>query len=967
MSNPSENNDADVHRLAAPAPVRGGLMTFKMRSFVSGGTEGTASKPDATEDAAMMPPPQQLPKPTGSLLGLDALARQKRQAQAQAQAPQQQQSQAHRAYGDGDGDGTGDGSDQQQQAKRARLDDVVETTTTATTATTTTTTTGERGAPQRHYRLPQAETPSHPGGVSSIARDRMHERLDRERGSGGLAVASSSSSSSHSSSSHSSASSSSSSHSSSRHRSDGHDSSRRYDDNHSDRSARRERDHRDYHQRDSDHRDRSRDSDRSRDERDDRRRDDRDDRRRDDRYASSSSSRRGHTSSVARMQVDSTPRPRSYEPSATPSRSSWDDNEHGGSSAKSTSRWDSAPTPRSDDHSRGSSSSWTTSRAPSTQRGGLTERSSSSSSSSSGSGSATSRGNSSSYRSGRDDARQTGGGKYRDENDTNVDRAYAQEDGFQEWEDEQKRLDRAWYDNEDALDTADHDPFDVSESYVKKKEAELINRQPVKRMSALQRSINADNERWERDRMVTSGVAVRTELNLDELMEEDTEARVHLLIHNIVPPFLDGRFDFTKQREPIIPLKDATSDMAQVSRKGSKAVREFRERKERQSAQEKSWNIAGTALGNLMGAEINRDIAPTVAAAARSGMSVADGAAATNTAIAGAAILSAPRSTTTESGTASGATSMLESATMSSEATSEFARTKTIREQRQFLPVFAVREQLMQVIRDNSIVIIVGETGSGKTTQLTQYLYEAGFGKHGRIGCTQPRRVAAMSVAKRVADEMGVKIGSTVGYSIRFEDCTSDETVIKYMTDGILLRESLHDSDMEKYSAIVMDEAHERALNTDVLFGILRKVMSRRRDLKLIVTSATMDSEKFSTFFGNVPVFTIPGRTFPVDVLYSKYHCEDYVEASVKQALSVHLQQPPGDLLIFMTGQEDIEVTCGLLQERLNALGEEAPPLAILPIYSQLPSDLQAKIFQKTDNQQRKCIVATNIAETSLT
>ena len=152
-------------------------------------------------------------------------------------------------------------------------------------------------------------------------------------------------------------------------------------------------------------------------------------------------------------------------------------------------------------------------------------------------------------------------------------------------------------------------------------------------------------------------------------------------------------------------------------------------------------------------------------------------------------------------------------------------------------------------------MIIVGETGSGKTTQLTQYLMEDGYWKYGIIGCTQPRRVAAVSVAKRVAEEMAVDLGSKVGYSIRFEDETSSQTVIKYMTDGVLLRESLNDGDLETYSAIIMDEAHERSLNTDVLFGILKKVAQRRRDIKIIITSATMNAEKFSAFFGNSPIF----------------------------------------------------------------------------------------------------------------
>ena len=184
------------------------------------------------------------------------------------------------------------------------------------------------------------------------------------------------------------------------------------------------------------------------------------------------------------------------------------------------------------------------------------------------------------------------------------------------------------------------------------------------------------------------------------------------------------------------------------------------------------------------------------------------------------------------------------------------------------------------------------------------------------IGCTQPRRVAAMSVAKRVSDEMNTELGNEVGYAIRFEDCTSEKTIIKYMTDGILLRETLRDSDLDGYSAIIMDEAHERSLSTDVLFGLLRDIVARRNDLKLIVTSATMDSSKFSTFFGNSPTFTIPGRTFPVELYFSKNAVDDYVDNAIKQTIQIHLLPNSGDILIFMPGQEDIEV---MLKNIFNA------------------------------------------------
>uniref|UniRef100_A0A8C0L8V2 Pre-mRNA-splicing factor ATP-dependent RNA helicase PRP16 n=1 Tax=Canis lupus dingo TaxID=286419 RepID=A0A8C0L8V2_CANLU len=500
------------------------------------------------------------------------------------------------------------------------------------------------------------------------------------------------------------------------------------------------------------------------------------------------------------------------------------------------------------------------------------------------------------------------------------------EEERQQWEDDQRQADRDWYMMDEGYDEF-HNPLAYSsEDYVRRREQHL-HKQKQKRISAQRRQINEDNERWETNRMLTSGVVHR--LEVDEDFEEDSAAKVHLMVHNLVPPFLDGRIVFTKQPEPVIPVKDATSDLAIIARKGSQTVRKHREQKERKKAQHKHWELAGTKLGDIMGVKKEEE----------------------------------PDKALTEDWTEQ---KFADHMKKKSEASSEFAKKKSILEQRQYLPIFAVQQELLTIIRDNSIVIVVGETGSGKTTQLTQYLHEDGYTDYGMIGCTQPRRVAAMSVAKRVSEEMGGNLGEEVGYAIRFEDCTSENTLIKYMTDGILLRESLREADLDHYSAVIMDEAHERSLNTDVLFGLLREVVARRSDLKLIVTSATMDAEKFAAFFGNVPIFHIPGRTFPVDILFSKTPQEDYVEAAVKQSLQVHLSGAPGDILIFMPGQEDIEVTSDQIVEHLEEL-ENAPALAVLPIYSQLPSDLQAKIFQKAPDGVRKCIVATNIAETSLT
>lgn len=294
--------------------------------------------------------------------------------------------------------------------------------------------------------------------------------------------------------------------------------------------------------------------------------------------------------------------------------------------------------------------------------------------------------------------------------------------------------------------------------------------------------------------------------------------------------------------------------------------------------------------------------------------------------------------------------------------------TKPIKEQREGLPIFKLRNELLQAIHDNQVLIVIGETGSGKTTQITQYMAEAGYTSRGMIGCTQPRRVAAMSVAKRVAEEFGCRLGQEVGYAIRFEDQTGPETLIKYQTDGMLLREVLSDPTVSKYSVIMLDEAHERTISTDVLFGLLKRACRKRPDLKLVVTSATLDAEKFSTYFFNSHIFTIPGRTFPVEILYSKDPEQDYVEAALMTVLQIHLTEPSGDILVFLTGQEEIDTACQILHERMQKLESmNPPPLIPLPVYSALPSEMQTMIFEPPPPGCRKCIVATNIAEASLT
>lgn len=291
----------------------------------------------------------------------------------------------------------------------------------------------------------------------------------------------------------------------------------------------------------------------------------------------------------------------------------------------------------------------------------------------------------------------------------------------------------------------------------------------------------------------------------------------------------------------------------------------------------------------------------------------------------------------------------------------------SIAESRAKLPVYVYRESLLEAIDKYQILIIQGETGSGKTTQIPQYLLEHGWGLKGKIACTQPRRVAAMSVAKRVSDEMGTVLGKEVGYRIRFEDCTCDDTVLEYMTDGMMLRTFLGEPDLAAYSVIMIDEAHERTLHTDILLGLIKDVCRFRPELKLLISSASLLAEKFSVYFGDAPVFAIPGRRFSIDIYYAPAPEANPYEACVVTTLQIHVTQPPGDILIFLPGQEEIEQVREDLEKRTKGLMDKIGELIILPIYSSLPSDQQAKIFEVTPPGARKVVIATNIAETSLT
>ncbi|KAH6765458.1 RNA helicase family protein [Perilla frutescens var. hirtella] len=310
-----------------------------------------------------------------------------------------------------------------------------------------------------------------------------------------------------------------------------------------------------------------------------------------------------------------------------------------------------------------------------------------------------------------------------------------------------------------------------------------------------------------------------------------------------------------------------------------------------------------------------------------------------------------------------------DSSVQSPEASAAKTALEKLQNDRKTLPIYPYREQLLKAVNDHQVIVIVGETGSGKTTQIPQYLHEAGYSQRGKIGCTQPRRVAAMSVAARVSQEMGVKLGHEVGYSIRFEDCTSEKTVLKYMTDGMLLREFLGEPDLAGYSVIMVDEAHERTLSTDVLFGLVKDITRFRKDLKLLISSATLDAEKFSDYFDTAPIFKIPGRRFPVEIHYTKAPEADYLDAAIVTALQIHVTQPPGDgdILVFLTGQEEIETAEETLKHRTRGLGTKIAELIICPIYANLPTELQAKIFEPTPEGARKVVLATNIAETSLT
>ena len=297
---------------------------------------------------------------------------------------------------------------------------------------------------------------------------------------------------------------------------------------------------------------------------------------------------------------------------------------------------------------------------------------------------------------------------------------------------------------------------------------------------------------------------------------------------------------------------------------------------------------------------------------------------------------------------------------------------------RRKLPVHVQRDDFLALYQKSQFLIFVGETGSGKTTQIPQYiLFDDLPHLRGKmVACTQPRRVAAMSVAQRVAQEMDVELGQEVGYSVRFDDNTGPNTVLKYMTDGMLLREAMTDNNLSRYSTLILDEAHERTLSTDILMGMLKEVAARRPDLKIVVMSATLDAAKFQKYFNDAPLLAVPGRTHPVEIFFTPEPERDYVEAAIRTVIQIHATEPEGDILLFLTGEEEIEETCRKISMEVEEMGARAGvgPMVVYPLYGSLPPQQQQKIFepappprQKGGPPGRKCIVSTNIAETSLT
>ncbi|KAI0596038.1 P-loop containing nucleoside triphosphate hydrolase protein [Biscogniauxia sp. FL1348] len=298
------------------------------------------------------------------------------------------------------------------------------------------------------------------------------------------------------------------------------------------------------------------------------------------------------------------------------------------------------------------------------------------------------------------------------------------------------------------------------------------------------------------------------------------------------------------------------------------------------------------------------------------------------------------------------------------------------------LPIAKHHDALLYLVEKYPVTIVVGQTGSGKTTQIPQFLEHAGWCSDGKIiGVTQPRRVAATTVAVRVAEEFGCELGKEVGYSIRFEDVTSASTRIKFLTDGLLIREALVDPLLSRYSVIMVDEAHERSISTDILLGLLKKIRKRRPELRIIISSATLQAEDFLNFFSRHTdsqsagsgdheigsIISLEGRTYPIDILYLDSPTEDYVERAISVVFDIHTKEPDGDILVFLTGREEIDTAVQAVAERSAQLHPKAQSILALPLYAGLTTEQQMYVFDSPPENTRKVIFSTNIAEASVT
>ncbi|MDQ4103268.1 MAG: ATP-dependent RNA helicase HrpA, partial [Actinomycetota bacterium] len=279
------------------------------------------------------------------------------------------------------------------------------------------------------------------------------------------------------------------------------------------------------------------------------------------------------------------------------------------------------------------------------------------------------------------------------------------------------------------------------------------------------------------------------------------------------------------------------------------------------------------------------------------------------------------------------------------------------------LPISQRKDEIAAAIRDHQVVVVAGETGSGKTTQIPKICLELGRGIRGTIGHTQPRRLAARTVAERIADELDVVVGGAIGWKVRFTDRASDDTLVKLMTDGILLAEIQSDRLLRQYDTLIIDEAHERSLNIDFVLGYVKRLLPRRPDLRVIITSATIDPERFSRQFGGAPVIEVTGRTYPVEIRYRPYGADPADDRDQTQAICDAVAElrteGTGDMLVFLSGEREIRDT----RDALQAL--KLPDIEILPLYARLSAADQHRVFQP--HRSRRIVLATNVAETSLT